>query len=90
MKKVFIFSTLEIAPWGGSEQMWSDAALKLSDMGNKVMTNTMEWPKVQDKLQQIKEHGGLLSFRPNYHIKGNITDKALNKVKDIGWKRAVA
>ncbi len=90
MKKVFIFSTLEIAPWGGSEQMWSDAALKLSEMGNKVMTNTMEWPKLQDKLQQIKSNGGMLSFRPNPHVKGSITDKAINKVKNYNWKKAVS
>ncbi len=87
-KRIYIFSTLEIVPWGGSEQLWSDAALKLLGGGHKVMTNTIEWKESPEKLQQIKAAGGITTFRPNIHTSGRITDKVKNRMKAFSWRNA--
>lgn len=88
MKRIYIFSTLESVPWGGSEQLWSDAALKLLGDGHMVMTNTIEWENTPEKLQEIKQAGGITTLRPNIHTSHSITDKVKNKLKNYGWKSA--
>lgn len=87
-KRIYIFSTLEITPWGGSEQLWADAALKLLQQGHMVMTNTMDWKEIPEKLQEIKAAGGITTFRPNMHISGNFTEKVRNKIKAYRWCNA--
>lgn len=89
MKRIYIFSTLESVPWGGSEQLWSDAALKLLEDGHMVMTNTIEWKDSPDKLKQIQQAGGTTTFRPNIHVGGGIADKVKNRMKTFSWRNAV-
>lgn len=89
MKFVFM-STLESEPWGGSEQLWTDAALFLLEQGHQVLTNTMEWDKAPEKLTQLNEKGAMLTFRPNPHVHGKLTDIPANKLKGYKWKARVA
>ncbi|HEY1030352.1 MAG TPA: glycosyltransferase family 4 protein [Flavipsychrobacter sp.] len=89
MKKILFLSTLESVPWGGSEQLWSDMALRLLDDGYQVMTNTMEWQQVHPKLKQVHEKGGRVTFRPNPHTSGNISKAAADKLKGLRWKKDV-
>ncbi|HEY9176043.1 MAG TPA: glycosyltransferase family 4 protein [Flavipsychrobacter sp.] len=88
MKRIYIFSTLEIVPWGGSEQLWSDVALKLLGQGHMVMTNSLEWEQSPEKLLQIKAAGGFTTFRPNIHKGGGIADRVKNRVKAYNWRNA--
>ncbi len=88
MKRIYIFSTLEVVPWGGSEQMWSDTALKLLEKGHHVMCNTMEWRDTPEKLQEIKSAGGHVTLRPNVHMNGGIADKVKNRMKNFNWRNA--
>lgn len=87
-KRIYIFSTLESVPWGGSEQLWSDAALKLLEQGHMVMTNTIEWKDTPEKLKQVQAAGGFTTFRPNIHACGSITDKVKNRMKNFSWRNA--
>lgn len=89
MKRVFIFSTLESVPWGGSEQLWSDMALRLLGRGHKVMTNTLIWDKQPEALTAIVQQGGLLTYRPNLHAPAGIMDKAIKRIDALKWKRDV-
>lgn len=88
MKRIYIFSTLEIVPWGGSEQLWSDVALKLLERGHLVMTNSLEWQQTPEKILQIKNSGGFTTFRPNIHTGGGIADKVKNRMKSYNWRSA--
>lgn len=89
MKRIFFFSTLESVPWGGSEQLWSDMALRLLAKGHKVMTNTLIWDKQPEALSAIEQQGGILTYRPNLHAAAGIVNKTINRIDALKWKRDV-
>ena len=68
--------------------MWSDTALKLLEKGHHVMSNTMEWNEMPEKLQEIKAAGGQVTLRPNVHINGGLADKVKNRMKNFAWRNA--
>lgn len=89
MKKIFFLSTLEIVPWGGSEQLWTDLALQQLKNGNQVLTSTLQWGETPAKLKQIAKAGGKLVFRPNFHIRMGTIDWMSNKMHLNNWKQEV-
>lgn len=86
MQKILFLSTLESTPWGGSEQLWSDMALRLIAQRYLVMTCTLEWEHTPQKIQEINKAGGITIFRPNVHKHINIIGRASNKLKGPKWK----
>lgn len=62
MRLVFV-STMEGSPWGGSEFLWSSAALELCRLGHVVAANTCWWPTTPQPLEKLKQNGVLLRRR---------------------------
>lgn len=89
MEKILFVSTLEIVPSGGSEQLWSDMALRMLSKGYRVMTNTINWENTPKHITDIEAVGGDISFRPNIHFGTSIIDKAKHKADDLKWKKQV-
>ncbi len=57
-------STMNGMPWGGSEQLWSDTALRLRDRQHHVAASVFGWPTRPPRLADLARAGVELSFRP--------------------------
>jgi glycosyltransferase involved in cell wall biosynthesis len=62
MNIIFI-STMTDAPWGGSEELWSQAAHRLTDAGHNVSALTERWTPLSEKLVDLQNHGVKLRLR---------------------------
>jgi glycosyltransferase involved in cell wall biosynthesis len=56
MRFAFI-STMRGWPWGGSEELWSQAATQLNRAGHDVQASVEYWPKLSDKVTVLARHG---------------------------------
>jgi glycosyltransferase involved in cell wall biosynthesis len=45
------------APWGGSEELWSQTAVRLHDAGHHIVVSTTWWPSASSKLLPLKAQG---------------------------------
>ncbi len=63
MKFVFT-STMSGYPWGGSEELWSQASLRLRDQGHDVAASVPWWPRLSPKMEGLAEAGVELFVRP--------------------------
>lgn len=55
--KVAFISTLDEALWGGSEELWSQAAIEFKQKGNGVMASVAHWRLQSDKLKELIRKG---------------------------------
>lgn len=44
-------------PWGGSEELWSQAAARAREQGNQVAASVAWWPQLSPKLENLKSRG---------------------------------
>jgi glycosyltransferase involved in cell wall biosynthesis len=56
MRFAFI-SAMSGYPWGGSEELWSQAALRLRDQGHDVAASVRWWPQLSPKVIELGERG---------------------------------
>jgi glycosyltransferase involved in cell wall biosynthesis len=66
-KRIVFLSTQEGAPWGGSEELWSQTALKLAAEGFPVSASVREWSPHHQRVQHLIEHGVEVRFWPAPH-----------------------
>ncbi len=57
MSRVAFFSTLENGSWGGSEELWSRAALELNQLGHDVVASVGGSVPVADQVQRLSLAG---------------------------------
>lgn len=65
MKKFkFVFvSTLEGSPWGGSEELWSQAACWLAENGHTVSASVRYWSQARKHIERLSQSGILIQQR---------------------------
>lgn len=65
MSHFFFISAMESHPWGGSEELWFGAALRLTRMGHRVSCSIKAWPdsSTQSKVAELKNSGILVLER---------------------------
>ena len=57
-------SRMEGSPWGGSEELWSQAAARLRAMGHGVLASVVGWEGVRPpKLKELEDMGIEVSYR---------------------------
>jgi glycosyltransferase involved in cell wall biosynthesis len=56
MRFAFI-STMAGAPWGGSEELWSQAALRLHSDGHQIATSVVWWPQLSPQVLALAKQG---------------------------------
>ena len=56
MRFAFI-STMHGSPWGGSEELWSQAATRLKQAGHDVQASVVYWPRLSDKVTGLPQQG---------------------------------
>ena len=66
--RLAVISTMRASPWGGSEELWSQAAIQLKLGGHEVQASVMYRPQLSDKLAMLVQHGiGLETYpAPGY------------------------
>jgi glycosyltransferase involved in cell wall biosynthesis len=62
MRFAFI-SSMSVAPWGGSEELWSQTASRLRSGGHQVAASVCWWPRHSPKILALHEQGVELFFR---------------------------
>ncbi len=63
MTKIGFVSVMESYSWGGSEELWSRAAIRLLERGFTVGANVKGWPETPEPLQRLEEAGGQIARR---------------------------
>jgi len=62
---VIFYSTMALYPWGGSEELWSRAALQLARDRIEVAASVFSWSPPHPCLLELKKNGVSVQFRPN-------------------------
>lgn len=63
MKLAFV-STLKGSPWGGSEELWTAAAMAARADGHDVLVSRYAWDVTPPKLATLDERGAIIALRP--------------------------
>src|SRR5436305_11833734 len=66
-KSIVFVSTLTDEPWGGSEELWSRAALHLVSDRIPVSASVAEWSPLPPRIRDLGANGGELWVRPGFH-----------------------
>jgi glycosyltransferase involved in cell wall biosynthesis len=56
MARFLFVSTMDVFPWGGSEELWSQAAELLCD-GHQVACSIHDWPELHPRVLAIQKRG---------------------------------
>ncbi|MDO8965078.1 glycosyltransferase [Algoriphagus sp.] len=56
--------SINVAAWGGSEELWKTLALKGLQTGNEVMVSVFEHTSLNQNITELIEKGGILHQRP--------------------------
>ncbi len=67
------------APWGGSEELWSQAALQMHQEGHEISVSAAWWPQLSTKLLEFKKQGVNLFIRKP--VQQNLPVRLWHKVK---------
>ncbi len=65
--QIAFVSTMAGYPWGGSEELWSRAALDLSSRGFPVNASVAEWAPLHPRTAALREAGITVQLRPHYY-----------------------
>ena len=61
--KIAFVSTMSGSNWGGSEELWCGAALKMRNQGHQVFVSVYKWKVVPRKINELHSAGCLIHFR---------------------------
>ncbi len=62
------YSTMQSLPRGGSEELWSRAALVLQERGHTAVFNYKWWPKCPDRIAEIQRRDGREFWREKAQV----------------------
>ncbi len=79
MHLVFI-TTLFDPPWGGSEALWSGAAMRALEQGNRVSVFVSEREKLEAPLERLKEAGANFYFWKPKYLPLNLLQRIVKKL----------
>ena len=54
------------SPWGASEELWSQAAVQLSQGGHQVQASVMHWPCLSERVTGLRLKGVEVETYPSY------------------------
>jgi glycosyltransferase involved in cell wall biosynthesis len=84
-RPIAFVSTMEGAPWGGSEELWSRVAVRLKATGRRVVANIVHWPQEAPAISAMRTHGVDVSTRPRLDSLRNRVLKRLRGEFARGW-----
>jgi glycosyltransferase involved in cell wall biosynthesis len=92
MRIVFV-SSMAGSPWGGSEELWSQAALRLKQSGHAVSASVVGGPKLSGKITDLQEQGISIALQahPNARFPVRLWRKVTKRCglmdPDVAWLR---
>lgn len=87
MKKIAFISTNDVAPWGGSEDLWFESAKAFREEGYEVTVNVKKWPKDPDAVCLLEKLGCKITRRGKRYQKHLLLDKLKGKFKSLYYKK---
>jgi glycosyltransferase involved in cell wall biosynthesis len=86
MTRIAFISGMDGAAWGGSETLWSEAALRSIDAGATVMASVARWPELPPALAALERRGAVVDRRPRPSLAGRIACRAWRTLlRRPGW-----
>ncbi len=76
--RVAILSTMAGVPWGGSEELWADAASEALDAGHEVALFLPRWPELPPRAAALVARGARLHLRRRSYQLG--AERAVRRV----------
>jgi glycosyltransferase involved in cell wall biosynthesis len=64
---LLIISTMEMHPWGGSEELWSSTAMVLLRLGYKITVEIKAWPSVHPTVARLAQQGASVRYRAAFY-----------------------
>src|ERR1700761_9629740 len=61
---ILFISNMFRIPWGGSEELWTRAALRLAKEGVPVAASVQGWPKLDERIHELSRAGVDVRPRP--------------------------
>jgi len=61
--RVAFISSMDSSSWGGSEELWCQAAMRLLSEGHEVSASVKEWPEEATALRQLRAAGCRIQYR---------------------------
>ncbi len=78
--RIFFVSSMASAPWGGSEELWSQAALRLHQQGHEVAASVVWWKQLSPKITSLEKQG--VEIVTQTRPPAGLPAKAWRKIKD--------
>lgn len=78
-------------PWGGSEELWSQTAVRLRTLGHEVMASVAGWPKLSHRVTALTQRGIKLQVRQygQSSVMGRVFKRARRMLRreasDLNW-----
>jgi glycosyltransferase involved in cell wall biosynthesis len=69
---------MESASWGGSEELWSQTAVRLKKQGLEVAASLLGWVPPHERVLQLSERGVRVFFRP---MRYSLVHRAARKIR---------
>jgi glycosyltransferase involved in cell wall biosynthesis len=80
MASLLFLSTMNGAPWGGSEELWSRAAALLGREGHDVTCAAFAWAEKEPRLQALRAAGCRVHALPNWlRRKRNVLERLVHE-----------
>lgn len=89
-KTIVFVSTLNCAPWGGSELLWYEAALRLAKAGHKVAVSVCGWPNPPKQLETLRQAGIEVNERWSVRRWQSISGPVMRRVNRLRFSRWLA
>jgi glycosyltransferase involved in cell wall biosynthesis len=86
---------MNTAPWGGSEELWGQAALRLAGRGHRVFASVASWTPLSPRVRELSERGVEVHPRklPRGELLRRIYRRALRRPEKFAlgqWLREIA
>lgn len=81
MKRIAFVSTMEGSAWGGSENLWAQAASLALQRGHQVLASVYKWKPTPVQLTSLEKQGAILHRRKRFAFSSNILSKVANKIQ---------
>jgi len=65
--RFFFISTMHSSLWGGSEELWSQAATRLKRAGDDVRASVVYWPHLSEKVTRLTQDGICLDTHSSFN-----------------------
>jgi glycosyltransferase involved in cell wall biosynthesis len=78
--RIAFISTMDGTPWGGSEELWSQAAKRLLADGHDVHASVFGWPEMPSALADLSRRGAVVERRPR---ETSLLRRAVNRLRQV-------